>query len=144
MRTPYVTFDVIGSPAAQGSKRHVGNGVMVEQSKKLAPWRATVAARAADIARGVEQFDGPLALEVEFRFPMPASRPKSAREAGIAPKVTAPDLDKLIRAVGDALTESGLIRDDARIATVTARKHEVTGWTGAVITISREDPHATH
>jgi len=134
-----VEFEVIGLPAAQGSKRHVGNGVMVESSKKVAPWRDSVAGAARDIAERIGDsapFDGPLDLDVTFRFPMPASRKAAVRSAGHAPKTTAPDLDKLIRAVGDALTTSGLIRDDARISTITAEKVEVVGWTGAIIRIT--------
>lgn len=137
-----IEFDVAGLPAPQGSKRHVGRGVMVESSKAVAPWRATVAARALEVSRG-RTFDGPLRLTVNFRFRMPASRPKRVRSVGVAPKTTAPDLDKLLRAVGDALTESGLIRDDARICEVRATKHEVTGWTGARIRIERLDPADT-
>lgn len=41
----------------------------------------------------------------------------------------------IYRAVGDALTDSGLIVDDARICELHATKIEVTGWTGASITI---------
>lgn len=41
----------------------------------------------------------------------------------------------IYRAVADALTDSGLIVDDARICEVSARKVEVVGWTGATITI---------
>ena len=41
-----LAFPVIGTPAAQGSKRHLGNGVLVEQSKNVTPWRNTVAAAA--------------------------------------------------------------------------------------------------
>ena len=133
-----VEFEVVGSPAAQGSKRHVRNGVMVEMGKNHKPWRAAVAAAARDIAEHDDvpaPLDGPLQLIVAFRFPMPASRPKAARTAGSAPKTTAPDLDKLVRSVGDALTESGLIHDDARICSVHASKLEVVGWTGAVIRI---------
>ena len=37
-------------------------------------------------------------------------------------KATAPDLDKLCRAIGDALTQSGVLRDDALIAEWVARK----------------------
>jgi Holliday junction resolvase RusA-like endonuclease len=70
---------------------------------------------------------------------MPASRPVAMRRAGQGPKTTAPDLDKLVRSVGDALTEGGLIRDDARICAVHATKSEVQGWSGAVITI--EEAH---
>ena len=37
-------------------------------------------------------------------------------------KATAPDLDKLCRALGDALTQSGVLRDDALIVEWVARK----------------------
>lgn len=130
-----VTFGVVGNPAAQGSKRHVGNGVMIETSKNLKPWRSAVA-EAAQVAAGDNlPLTGPLYLNVSFRFPMPASRRKAIRDAGICPKVSAPDLDKLIRAVGDALKAGGLIQDDALFADIRARKYEVIGWTGATITV---------
>jgi crossover junction endodeoxyribonuclease RusA len=133
-----VTFEVVGLPAPQGSKRHVGNGVMIETGRGHRPWRAAVAAAAREHAPDVP-LDGPLQLVVHFRFPMPASRPAKVRSVGQAPKTTAPDLDKLIRSVGDALTEGGLIRDDARICALHATKSEVQGWSGAVITI--EEAH---
>jgi len=130
----FVEFEVVGTPAPQGSKRHVGNGVMVEQSKGHRPWRAAVAAAARDVAPDTP-LDGALQLIVQFRFTMPKSRTSAARKAGHAPKITTPDLDKLVRSVGDALTEGGLITDDARICAVHASKIEVVGWTGAVIRI---------
>lgn len=134
------SFEVVGTPAPQGSKRHVGNGIMRESSTALAPWRATVA-QAARLAAGANPpLDGPLALSVTFRFPMPKSRPKAVREEGWAWKTTAPDLDKLVRAVGDALTEAGMIRDDARLASVCAEKHEAIGWTGAQIVVREVNP----
>ena len=133
-----VEFTVLGVPAPQGSKRHVGRGVLVESSKALGPWRDAVAwaARDAALRHGVTApLDGPLRLRVEFRFPLPKARPKRVREVGRAWKTTQIDLDKCVRAVGDALTDSGLIADDARICEVHATKVEVTGWTGASITI---------
>lgn len=133
-----VEFDVLGVPAPQGSKRHVGHGIMVESSKKLAPWRDSVAAAARNAAiRGgvTRSLTGPLNLDVTFRFPMPKARQAAVRRAGEGPKTTAPDLDKLVRGVGDALQASGLIVDDARIASITARKVEVTAWTGATIRV---------
>ena len=45
-----LTIVAYGQPAPQGSKRHVGKGVMVESSKKLRPWRQDVKA-AAEAAR---------------------------------------------------------------------------------------------
>lgn len=134
-----VEFEVVGLPAPQGSKRpvgiHGGRHIMVEDNKNTKPWRSLVAAAARDVADEVGQFDCPLYLAVEFRFPMPKSRPKRVREAGIGPKTTAPDLDKLVRAVGDALKQGGLIRDDALIWKDGSYKVEVTGWTGAVISL---------
>lgn len=138
-----IEFEVVGDPAGQGSKRHVGNGVMVEMSKKLKPWRSAVAEEArlaADNYLYGEPLTGPLSLAVEFRFPMPASRPAKVKRDGMAWKTSAPDLDKLIRGVGDALKQGGLIRDDALLVSVMASKKEVVGWTGAVISIRREYP----
>ena len=132
-----VSFNVIGLPAAQGSKKHVGRGIMVESSKALRPWRDSVTA-AAMAAHTGPALDGPLHLYVAFRFPCPASRSKAHRLAaanGGARKTTAPDLDKLIRAVGDALTQSGVIADDARICSLASYKVEVTGWTGCTIEV---------
>jgi len=132
-----IWFEVSGTPAPQGSKRHVGNGVMVESSKTLGVWRdsLTIAVRQTAIKHRV-LFDEPVQVEVTFRCPMPRSRKKAVRDAGLAPKSTAPDLDKLQRALGDALEAGGLLTNDAVIARWVAEKVEVTGWTGAVISIT--------
>lgn len=131
-----LTFEVVGNPAAQGSKRHVGGGRMVEMAKGHKPWRDSITAAARDIADGLEEpLDGPLHVTVQFRFPMPASRRKPVREAGWCWKVSAPDADKLQRALGDGLQAAGLIRDDARICRWSVTKIEVVGWTGAIVTI---------
>lgn len=137
MRPSVVEFEVLGLPSPQGSKRHVGNGIMVESSKTLATWRdsLTIAARQAAIKHRV-LFDEPVQVEVTFRCPMPRSRKKAVRDAGIGPKSTAPDLDKLQRALGDALEAGGLLTNDAVIARWVATKVEVTGWTGAAIKIT--------
>lgn len=132
-----VTFEVVGLPVQQGSKKHVGNGVMVEAAKGHKAWRTDVADAARDCAED-RPLDGPLALTVHFRFPMPASRKAAVRKAGRGPKTTAPDLDKLIRAVGDALEAGGLVANDARFCEITATKTEVIGWTGVEITVTDE------
>lgn len=140
-----VRFEVVGTPAPQGSKTRMPNGAMLDgQSKNAreghANWRSAVA-EAARTARsrlpGTEPLGGPLLLIVRFRFPMPKSRSKAIRDAGLAPKTSAPDLDKLIRSTGDALKEGGLIVDDALFVGVSASKCEVVGWTGAEITVEQ-------
>jgi Holliday junction resolvase RusA-like endonuclease len=108
-----IEFTVYGLPAPQGSKRYVGNGVMIESSKKVKPWREAVkwAAREAMAAAGITSpIDAPLVASMTFTMPRPKSAPKSRRHAD-----RKPDLSKLIRSTEDALTDAGLIVDDARI-----------------------------
>lgn len=108
-----------GNPAPQGSKKHVGGGRMVESSKKVAPWRESVK-WAAISAKGLahKPFDGPLAVTVTFTLPKPASAPKTR----VTFPQRKPDLDKLIRAVFDALTDAGVWVDDSRVVAVAASK----------------------
>jgi Holliday junction resolvase RusA-like endonuclease len=129
-----ISFDVVGLPRPQGSKRHVGHGVMVEQSKGLPEWRRVVADAARQHAPDVP-LDGPLMLSCSFYFPMPAARRKADREVGTRWKDTAPDLSKLVRAVEDALKAGAVIRDDARICQLNAYKFEVTAWYGVTVNV---------
>ncbi|MGP5263676.1 RusA family crossover junction endodeoxyribonuclease [Glutamicibacter arilaitensis] len=125
-----ISFFVAGEPAPQGSKRHVGNGRMIESSKKLKPWRDRVTAVAKTRVLD-EPLDGHLRLIVNFYMPAPLKSKFGSRPAGT------PDLDKLVRAVGDALTQSKLIKDDARIVSLIAHKHWALDTPGAEITIER-------
>lgn len=140
-----ISFDVVGTPAPQGSKTRMPNGAMVEgrstaQRQGHAHWRSAVAqaARSAMASQGLTSpLDGPLALTVTFRFTMPKSRKKAVRDQGWCPKTSAPDLDKLIRSTGDALKEGGMIVDDALFVSVYATKQEHDGWTGAIVTVGQ-------
>ena len=137
--TAGLRFEVVGLPGAQGSKRHVGRGVMVESSKKVGPWREAVANAARSAHHGHQPFDGPLSLEVVFRLPATSSWKAADRARGWRWKDRTPDLDKLLRSTGDALTMAGVIADDALIVAVGACKVETAGWTGAQIVV-REHP----
>lgn len=136
-------FEVVGTPAPQGSKTRMPNGAMLDGRSKgaregHANWRSAVAEGARTAASNFYgPLGGPLSLQVVFRFAMPKSRTKAIRESGLCPKTSAPDLDKLIRSTGDALKEGGLIVDDALFVWVTASKVEVVGWTGAQITVEQ-------
>ena len=131
-----VRLEVVGLPAPQGSKRHVGNGVMVESSKSVQPWRHAVAWAARAAMGDREPLAGPLSVVVEFRLPMPKSRPQAVRDRGSAHSSKHPDIDKLLRSTFDGLTAGGAWGDDAQVSLVVASKLEVTGWTGAEITIA--------
>ena len=148
--TVLASFDVQGVPKPQGSKKAYivnGHGRLADAAGLPGlQWRDAVAHAAKTVADQildsgcdtglVPPFTGALSLEVVFRFPMPASRPKWAKIAREQYKTTAPDTSKLVRSLEDALTAAGLIRDDALIAQLHAHKYEVFDqWTGASITI---------
>jgi crossover junction endodeoxyribonuclease RusA len=117
-------FTVNGTPAAQGSKRAFvigGKAVMVDADKKLKPWRQAVTDAAA-AARGDDPlFMGPVRVRVRFVFPRPKSHYGTGRNAEVlknsAPAyvATRPDVDKLLRAVFDALT-GVVFKDDSQVA----------------------------
>lgn len=129
--TRSISFQVHGLPAAQGSKRHVGNGVMIESSKAVKPWRQDVVAAAIQaiaMAGDFEQFTGPVLVRVEFFFPRPKSHFGTGRNANVlkdnAPVWVGkkPDIDKTLRSTFDALTTAGIWRDDSLAAVVYTSK----------------------
>ncbi len=126
-------FWVLGVPAPQGSKRHVGNGVMVESSAKVKPWREAVKWAVSDavgiVAGRLYLFPmSPLRVEVMFVLPRPRGHYRTGRNAHLlrdaAPRRPAgkPDIDKLVRSTFDAMSDAGVWRDDSQVATVLALK----------------------
>jgi crossover junction endodeoxyribonuclease RusA len=123
-----VQFFVPGVPAPQGSKRHVGNGRMVESSKKVAPWRHAVIQKVQELDL-VLGLIGPLEVTVSFLLPAPKTLKRQW------PSVR-PDLDKLLRSTFDALTISGLWIDDSQVIALMAnKKYGRDQQTGAFIRI---------
>jgi Holliday junction resolvase RusA-like endonuclease len=106
---------VYGRPAPQGSKRHVGRGIMIESSKHVKPWREDVRAAALTVRGEAAPLDGPLTVRMVFTMQKPKSAPKRARTW----PDRVPDVSKLIRSTEDALVSAGLIADDARIVEYT-------------------------
>jgi Holliday junction resolvase RusA-like endonuclease len=138
MTAPILTVVVLGHPAPQGSKRHVGRGIMVESSKHLAPWRDAVRTDARDaIEKLGAQWSGtlsqPVTVRMVFTFTRPRSHYRTGRNAHLlrdsAPPYPhgKPDLSKLARSTEDALTDAGVWLDDSlvvaynRLAKVYAR-----------------------
>lgn len=128
-----ITFHVAGTPAPQGSKRHVGGGRMIESSKKVKPWREAVA-RVASAHLLDEPLDGHLRVIIRFELLAPKKSRFGNRPAG------PPDIDKLVRSTLDGLTTSRLIVDDARIVALTATKHWALDDPGATISIEPVTP----
>lgn len=137
-----------GVPVQQGSKnaipagrRHGGRFVPITRkdgtpivsikdnnADKLKPWRAHVTAFAIDAWGAREPLDVPVRVHMEFVFPRLKSHFGTGRNAAAlkpgAPfyKATAPDKDKLERAINDALTDAGVWTDDALVCDGGSRK----------------------
>lgn len=117
-----ITFFVPGVPVPQGSmrafvNRHTRRAVVTSDNAGLKGWRNTVSTAAALAFSGPALLDQPVSVTLRFFLPRPASVKRNKR----AFPVVKPDLDKLVRAVFDALTGSVLV-DDALICGATSYK----------------------
>lgn len=116
MQETKFTISVSGDPASQGSHAIMNGRIVQVNSKKHKAWRTTIVNECISaLPEGWVPLDEPIELIVNFYMP----RPKSVDRP--LPTV-APDLDKLIRAVGDALAIAGVYTDDSRIVRISARK----------------------
>jgi crossover junction endodeoxyribonuclease RusA len=141
-----IEFVVPGVAQPRGSKRAMpnragGRPLMVDTNAKSKPWMAAVAAAASEAMNGAGLIDGALRLELWFNLPRPKSHygtgKNSARLKASAPHFheSKPDCDKLVRAIGDAMT--GVVyRDDAQLATLEVRKRYANGSAGVRVRIS--------
>ena len=136
-----LTFVVYGLPAPQGSKKYMGNGILVESSKAVRPWRTDC--KHAALACIPHDWDPslPMSISVVFRFKRPAGqigkkglKPSSPQHLTSA---RAGDVDKLLRSTFDSLTGVAF-DDDRQVVTVNASKRYCTTDEpqGAIITIT--------
>lgn len=117
-----IRITVPGLPVPQGSKnsycdrtaRHRVNTVDINR-KELHAWRDLVAMLARPFFPA--PYAGPVALEMRFWLKAPQTMPKDR-----VAMTTKPDLDKLIRAILDALTTAGAYCDDAQVVEILSRK----------------------
>jgi Holliday junction resolvase RusA-like endonuclease len=129
-----VSFSITGDPASQGSHAIMQGRIVQVNSKKHKAWRTAIVNEViATLPADWEPIDGPCELIVNFYLAKPASVTRSS------PSV-APDLDKLVRSVGDALAIAGVYTDDSRITRISARKLYAQGIEpGATITVNSLD-----
>lgn len=139
---------VYGTPRPQGSMRlhQAANGRTVARyASTVYEWRGLVTAAV------IEQWDaGMLAGAVQASLAFELARPRSHYGTGrnadelrpSAPTYPAgmPDLDKLVRAVFDAVTDAGVVwSDDAQVVRLTGSKRYADGGSvpGVTITVGR-------
>ena len=131
-----VSFEVPGEPQPQGSAkafkhRYSGRVMVTSDNARLRPWRDAITWHARQALLGGGPLIGPVTVRVEFRFARPGGHfgKRGLRPAAPREHVVRPDLDKLVRAVLDALSEAAVWRDDAQVVETRARKryHEMPG-----------------
>ena len=147
------TAEVLIVPRVSGEYAELGTVATIDQMGRLPGgktaarypagvyvWRGQV--QAAVAALDAEPFDGPVELHVGFELDRPKGHYGTGRNAGtvkasapVHPSV-APDLDKLVRCVNDAITDAGLWRDDAQVVVIAAAKRYIDiGPPGVHITV---------
>jgi len=142
-----ITFAVHGLPAPQGSKRHLGKGVMVESSQNVKPWRQDVKFTALAAKPSGWDTTPAMALSVVFKFQRPTShlgknglRPSAPQHCTSARNG---DIEKLVRSTNDALT-GVLFDDDRQVVTLNAiKRYCIEGeQPGAIITLTALATHS--
>ena len=126
-----IAVDVYGIPRPQGSLslfRSKDGREVAKYGQPVIEWRAlvTTAVRAAWPGPMLE---GAVMVSVVFEMPRPLGHFGSGRNAGTL-KPSAPpypangsDLDKLVRAIGDGITDAGTVwRDDSQVCRLVASK----------------------
>lgn len=113
-----IEFNVPGTPRPQGSKRHIGHGVMIESSKHVKNWRAVASLAALQAMAGAKPIQKPeaVAVHVHFIFERPKKHYNSKGLKADSPGLhtQTPDVDKLLRALLDSMT--GIVFcDDAQV-----------------------------
>jgi crossover junction endodeoxyribonuclease RusA len=136
-----ITFSVPGIPRPQGSKEFKGfkggKPILTEASAYLGQWRERVAlvAHNAMVCQGGCRLitDEPVAVELEFVMPRPTSCPKRSTP----PAIKRPDLDKLSRAIFDAITDT-VAADESQVVDLHATKRtaELGETPGVTVTVT--------
>ena len=116
------TITVPGRPYPQGSLRPIktkGGGIVTPQKTTVLMYRADIQTQWGE----PDPIDGPVQVDVEFRFARPKSHYGARGLRPSSPKfhVQSPDVDKLARSVLDALTEYGYT-DDKQVIDLRAKK----------------------
>ena len=121
---------VEGLPRPQGSKKAYNRGgkiVLVESANGLKEWRETIAV--AYQADKLEKHSRPAAVVVDLMFCLPQiKKPRQRFPTG------KPDIDKLARAVLDALTGYAY-DDDSQVVQLTLQKVYTWGTPGVYVTV---------
>tara|TARA_Y100000356_G_C11223280_1_gene270425 strand:+ start:218 stop:616 length:399 start_codon:yes stop_codon:yes gene_type:complete len=121
--------------------------VVANNHDALMSWRQDVALTAYKNRPENWNINSPVSLRCEFVFPRPkthfgtGSNSDKLKPAAPVHHVTTPDLDKLLRSIGDAISVGQvLLKNDSQIASAYASKrYAKDDFLGAIITITALD-----
>lgn len=117
-------FTVVGQPAPKGSMnamwspRH-GKVISKNDNPRTTPWQQTVTLAAWRARGATATLEGAVAVDIRFYLVRPPSTPKAVT---LPIKTRGSDLDKLVRAVLDALTKARIYGDDAQVVALSVSK----------------------
>jgi crossover junction endodeoxyribonuclease RusA len=119
---------VYGKPITQGSKIRTRWSMRDSNSDTLLPWRDNV--RAAAVNAEDPFGEAPVQVVITFTFARPKGHFGTGCNAGTLNGSATPypanhaigDIDKLVRACLDALTDAGVWNDDSQVVQLVARK----------------------
>ncbi len=129
-----VSFFVPGIPATKGSHKVISRGrggrqlarpLVINDNPRGYSWARAVATMARFEMASRPPLEGAVAVTMLFALPRPKRHHRAngtLKPAAPEHPATRPDLDKLARSAGDALT--GIVyRDDSQVVTLALEKH---------------------
>jgi Holliday junction resolvase RusA-like endonuclease len=134
-----IDFMLLGVPVPQGSHRCRNGNVVPDNGPALKAWRRAVAHHAQQAMPEGWDRAGPFGVALSFWFPRPLSHHINGDRARVRPTAPTwhtqtPDVDKLARAVLDALTAARVWKDDRYCAYLSAEKSwGDRGWARIVV-----------
>lgn len=123
---------IYGRPITQGSKVRTRWSMRDANGETLAPWRDNVRAAALEVYNhsGNPFGANPVNVCIYFTFARPSSHFGTGRNTDVVKDSAPPfpsnhaigDIDKLVRACLDALTDAGIWKDDSQVVDLRAIK----------------------
>jgi len=131
-----ITFEVIGIPKPQARPRvFVNKGKVFAHSPKTSYFESVKTNAYEQRIKTNRQLSGALELNIFFELPYPKSMSKKKRTENVF-VITRPDIDNYIKAVMDAINNSGLWIDDSQVVGLKASKYYTSGIPKTIIKIT--------
>ena len=125
--SPILRAFVEGVPIPQGSARAFvvkGRAIVTSDNPKLKGWREWLRVNLRSEWASQDTLRTPCSVHLTFVLPRPKSHlsTKGVKASAPTQMTGKPDLDKLVRAVLDAVTDAGIWQDDAQVVALSAAK----------------------